>query len=479
MRAAAVLERAEALLASGRPGAVRPLLAALRRLQADAGGADRAPVDALEARLLLREGRHASARAVLDAAVSRHPADLALRRTRTELLLAQGERVAAAREAAELVALAPHDPAARALLGVAMGKVGQWPDAIACLSEAVAGDAGCVAHRLALARVQQQAGDGAAARATVAAAVAASPGHAGARSALMALLVGDGDFDGAVALAEATRETAASDALLLGLHGLALCRLGRDAAAGEAYQDALAMAPDNPLVRHLAASGGCVASAARAPEAYVRMVFDSGAHRYVEDAIGQGCRVPGLVRAAVRRHLARSDAGGAVLRGPVLDLGCGTGLLAMALSDLQVGPWHGVDLSPAMLAQAAASGLYRRLDEADLMAALAEPGPAYGLILAADVLCHFGDLEPVLAAAAARLAGDGVMVLSLEQTRLSLAGAGWRLGRDGRYAHTPAGLAAAAGAAGLMLRAVDHETLRMAGDTPIPGLLAVLAPCSA
>ena len=40
--------------------------------------------------------------------------------------------------------------------------------------------------------------------------------------------------------------------------------------------------------------------------------------------------------------------------GPVLDLGCGTGLVAVVLSDLSVGPLVGVDVSSRMLAQAAA-----------------------------------------------------------------------------------------------------------------------------
>jgi len=459
-----VLERARALLAAGRGGAARPLLAAVRRLQADAGDEDCAPVDALEARLLMGEGRHGAARTLLDAAVSRFPADPALRRILAELLLTMGERAAALREAAEAVTLAPREPAAKALLGVAMGKVGHWREAVACLSEAVAGELGCIAYRLALAQVQQQAGDGPAARATLGAAIAVTPGHAGARSALMALLVGNGDFAAAMELAEAAREAAAIDALLFGLHGLALGRLGREELAVEAYQDALALAPDNLFVRHLAASGGRAAAAARAPEAYVRTTFDSQAHRYVEDVIRQNYRVPDLMREAA------CDASG-----PTLDLGCGTGLLAAAMSDLPLGPWHGVDLSPAMLAQAAASGLYQRLDEADLMAALAQPGAAYGSILAADALCYFGDLEAVLAAAAARLAPDGVMLVSLETADLPVPDAGWKLGRHGRYAHTPPYLRATAEAAGLTLRALDRETLRVKDGVPVAGLLAVLA----
>lgn len=484
MLRADVLERAGALVTAGRVGAARPLLAALRRLQEGAADQDCGPVDALETRLLLREGRHDAARAMLDAAVGRRPADAQLRRTRAELLLVLGERVAAAADAAEAVMLAPWEPAGKAVLGVAMGELGQLRDAAACLREAVAGDPGCAPYRLALARVQQRAGDVAAARATLEAAVAEAPTHAGARSALVALVAGGGDFTTAVALAKAAREAGAIDACLLGLHGHALSCLGLHEAAAEAYQDALALEPDDPYVRHLVAASGRVPAAAQAPEAYIRVLFDGYAHRFEEHIASLGYRVPGLMRAAVLRHAPGAgepppDVGPVLDIGPVLDLGCGTGLAAAAMSGLQTGPWHGIDLSPAMLARAAATGRYERLLEADLLVGLAQPGPPYRLIVAADVLCYFGTLEPVLAAARSRLAVDGIMVLSLEALAEPAAEPGWRLGPLGRYAHAPATLAAAAASAGLAVLALDHETLRWEGNAPVAGLVAVLAPLPA
>ena len=74
----------------------------------------------------------------------------------------------------------------------------------------------------------------------------------------------------------------------------------------------------------------------------------------------------------------------------------------------------------------------------------------------------------------ARLAAGGVMVLSLEAITQP-TGTGWRLGRSGRYAHTPECLAAAVMAAGLTIRALDRETLRTEDGAPVPGLVATLA----
>ena len=63
------------------------------------------------------------------------------------------------------------------------------------------------------------------------------------------------------------------------------------------------------------------------------------------------------------------------------------------------------------------------------------------LILAADVLCYFGDLDDVFAAAYQRLAPGGWFVGSVEELLPDAQGAipgngDWALQRQGRYAHT-------------------------------------------
>lgn len=51
----------------------------------------------------------------------------------------------------------------------------------------------------------------------------------------------------------------------------------------------------------------------------------------------------------------------AVGRGPILDVGAGTGAVGALLRANGVGPVDGTDLSPEMLAVAGRSGAYRRL----------------------------------------------------------------------------------------------------------------------
>jgi len=72
--------------------------------------------------------------------------------------------------------------------------------------------------------------------------------------------------------------------------------------------------------------------------------------------------------------------------GPVLDVGCGTGLLADHLSpELVV---DGVDISPEMLSQAERKGRYRRLIEADLTKPLSIPDAAYAGLTSAGTFTH-------------------------------------------------------------------------------------------
>ncbi len=61
--------------------------------------------------------------------------------------------------------------------------------------------------------------------------------------------------------------------------------------------------------------------------------------------------------------------------GPALDLGCGTGLVALALNGLPIGPITGIDLSAGMLQQARLKGLYSELRHCDIMVALTNDEP--------------------------------------------------------------------------------------------------------
>ncbi len=448
-----LLRRLAAAVRERRASAARPLLAALQHL---------APSDPAvlewQARLLALEDRAAEALDLLGhAALSP-----SLLLCRGELRLQVQNPAGAAADFADAVLAGPASVEARALLGMALSQLGCTADALACLRDAVAGAPGHAAYWQALAQALHTAGDAEAAAATLSNAIARCPADLGLRRSAIMLAMQRRDHAGAAALAELARRAGVADACVLGLLGHALSSLGRHADAALAYADARMLAPEDPYVRHLAAAAGLSPDAGQAAPEYVEVVFDGYAPRFDAHIGSLGYRIPGVLRA----ELAAWDGAG-----PVLDLGCGTGLAAAALAGLPLGPFIGVDLSSGMLARAAGGRRYAELHHAEIGAFLTRETRSFPLILAADVLPYFGDLAPLLRLAAPRLAPCGTMLASVED----LGGEGtWRLGRLGRYQHTATHVRDAAGQAGLHVAVLRPEAVRQEGNAPVPGLFVVL-----
>ncbi|MBH0237415.1 class I SAM-dependent DNA methyltransferase [Methylobrevis albus] len=217
-----------------------------------------------------------------------------------------------------------------------------------------------------------------------------------------------------------------------------------------------------------------------APEAYVRELFDDYADRFETALVDRlGYRAPALLAEAI----AASWPGNVF--GHVHDLGCGTGLMAAALVEAGLvaggGRIEGVDLSPAMVATAADKALYAELRVGDVVADLGRAGPAFDLVVAADVFVYIGDLAPVFAAVAARLDPGALFAFTAEAADdgdngdgADVAGEGWRLGASLRYAHVRTYLAGLAAAHGFRPLSEARATLRQDRGSPVIGHVIVL-----
>ncbi|MEY4174278.1 MAG: hypothetical protein RI900_1443 [Actinomycetota bacterium] len=119
-------------------------------------------------------------------------------------------------------------------------------------------------------------------------------------------------------------------------------------------------------------------SAALLRRAYDLDDVDTGQQLYVEWADtydttmidGLGYVSPRLVAEALAAHTDDVSA-------PVLDIGCGTGLVGQECADRGFTTIDGLDLSMAMMQVAAGRGVYRRLVEGDLRGALPLETGAY------------------------------------------------------------------------------------------------------
>jgi predicted TPR repeat methyltransferase len=203
----------------------------------------------------------------------------------------------------------------------------------------------------------------------------------------------------------------------------------------------------------------------RAPDAYVKQVFDSFANSFDAKLSALSYKAPTLVADAVAQH-----AGPAAKNLDVLDAGCGTGLCGPLLA-----PWArtltGVDLSEGMLRKAVARGGYSRLVCGELVAFLSEQPAACDLIVSADTLCYFGALDAFAGAAFAALRGSGLLVFTVESHPEDDGAPGFRLQGNGRYSHSNVYVETALREAGF--RPLDHATvvLRSEAGRPVNGWL--------
>jgi predicted TPR repeat methyltransferase len=469
--AATLCDRAADLLDAGRIEVARPLLAAARAL------APPSPeLTLLGARIAVAGGAWAEAMEQLDDGIDAAPSHAGLRRSRADLRRKMGDPEGAARDAAEAVIFDPSDPRAKAILGEALLAIGQTANAVACLAEAVAGAPADVGYRQTLATALEKAGDTDQALLVLTDGIALSPGTVAIRNAAILLCIRRRDFTRAERLAEQARLQGVADACTFGMKGHALSSLGRHDDAAVAYQDAFKLGPTDPYVRHLVASSGAMPESKRAPEDYIRTVFDGYADRFENHLISLGYGIPGLMRTILQNH-PKIRAG--LSLGPVLDLGCGTGLVALAIADLPLGPFTGVDLSPRMLAHARVKRLYAELRECDITTDLKTSQQRWPLIVAADVVCYFGALEELLALVHTSLEPNGWFVFSVEELLPDHDGVvpgngNWALQRQGRYAHAPDYIYETARAAGFRIARTDRPVVRYEAGAAVPGLLLTL-----
>jgi predicted TPR repeat methyltransferase len=245
---------------------------------------------------------------------------------------------------------------------------------------------------------------------------------------------------------------------------LAHCTLGEIDAAVNILEEWLKEEPQDPIALHMLAACTGRDVPARASNAFVERTFDSFAASFESKLERLSYRAPALVAAMVEHSGLKPSKSL-----DVLDAGCGTGLcgpLMLPYARRLVG----VDLSEGMLAHAKEKHAYNALVKTELTDYLRDNREVFDLIVSADTLVYFGDLENVLAVAADALRPNGLLVFTLEHAVGGEADVDYRLELHGRYSHSTAYVERLL-AAVCQKSEIAYADLRMESGAPVAGLV--------
>jgi predicted TPR repeat methyltransferase len=203
-----------------------------------------------------------------------------------------------------------------------------------------------------------------------------------------------------------------------------------------------------------------------APLGYIRDLFDRYAAKFERHLVEElEYQVPGKLVDMIAES-------GEQAFGQALDLGCGTGLVAQALSD-RLAVCDGVDLSPKMLTLAAQKGIYRSLIEGDVVSLLQSPtGPGwdYDLVTAGDVFIYIGEIGSVLNGLHALMRPGGLFAFSIE----THPNGGSALQPSGRFSHSADYVRNTATGSGFSVEGSDQLIIRKERGQPVPGMIFAL-----
>ena len=276
------------------------------------------------------------------------------------------------------------------------------------------------------------------------------------------------DFEAAADLARQVIELTPGFAPAHAMLGRSAAELGLREEAVTALRQALALEPEDVLgVRLDLARLGALAPGEAITDGYVRALFDDYAPKFDRHLTGSlAYRGPELIADALRRACSKR------LREYrfVLDLGCGTGLMAQALEGV-FSSMEGVDLSPRMLEKAEKTKLYDALHEGELVSFLAaRPSAEADLVVAADVFVYMAALDAAFREAHRVLKREGFFAFTVQAHE----GDTFILGEDARYAHSEAYLRELADAVGFTMVIFERVSTREDRGVPVPGFLVVL-----
>ncbi len=156
-------------------------------------------------------------------------------------------------------------------------------------------------------------------------------------------------------------------------------------------------------------------------DAELRDRYQQWATEYDDDLAGMGWRAPWACAERAVHH-AGTDA-------RILDAGCGTGLVGLALHELGVRRLVGFDLSPAMIERARARNIYESVNEGSLLERLPFGRGEFDAVVSVGVFTH-GHVGPAgLAELPTVIRSGGFLTMTFRDDTIDALGHGAELRR--------------------------------------------------
>lgn len=230
----------------------------------------------------------------------------------------------------------------------------------------------------------------------------------------------------------------------------------------EYLRQALAINPKDKISAHMLHALDGDAYAETSPE-YAQNLFNNYALYYDQ-------HMQGALQYTIPQHIAREIH---QLKLPkntqTLDLGCGTGLTGVVLREISK---HliGVDIAAKMLAQAKEKGIYDELVEAEINEFFHKNKKHYDLIVAADVLPYFGELDALFQTLKQHLKPQGYFIFTTEISPKNP----WFLQTTARFSHNPEYIKKLAEQNQLQLIKQEKIPARIQNQQPLEVILYIL-----
>ena len=233
-------------------------------------------------------------------------------------------------------------------------------------------------------------------------------------------------------------------------------KLEQKETAKDYLERALKINPDDHISRHMLHALLGIKNGVHVPE-YAHNLFNNYALYYEQ-------HLQGALRYTVPTHIARTLHDLHVLEvHNTLDVGCGTGLTGVVLRELSQ---HliGIDIAEKMLVHADKKGIYDQLIHSEIIEFLRHSEASFDLIVAADVLPYFGNLDEFFSLISAHLSNNSYFIFTTEQSN----DCSWQLEPSARFSHTPHYIKQLAEHCSLVLIHQEIIPGRLQDNLPVP-----------